>query len=78
MKGLQFYDSDEASQTNPNGKAHELGAKVLFQAYVSLIHTFKSVQEFLLRGEVKSEADLNGMSYALFSKTFASRAGAEI
>jgi hypothetical protein len=60
------------------GKAHEHASKVLFQGYVALIHTFKQVQDMVLKGEIRSVAELQSISYSMFSKTFASRVGLEI
>jgi hypothetical protein len=78
MKGLRFYDSDEGQGINEQGKIHEHSAKILFQGYLSLIHTYKEISELFLKGEVKSEGDLLGMAYSMFSKTFASRTSSEI
>lgn len=78
MKGLTFYESEEGQSTNPQGKQHEQEVKALFQAYISLIHTFRAVSELFLKGEIKSEADLLGPSYSQFSKMFASRVSSEL
>lgn len=45
MQGMTFYDTDEGHSTNENGRAHEVAARVLFNAYVALILTFRQTAE---------------------------------
>lgn len=78
MQGMRFYDSDEGGMTNEKGKVHEQSARILFNAYVSLIMTFYSTAELFLKGEIKTIQDFQGIAYSQFSKTFASRAGSDI
>jgi len=75
MQGLTFYDSDEALILNEFGRAHEISARILLNAYIALILTFTSITDFFLKGEIKSEQDLHSHAFSTFSKIFTSRVG---
>jgi hypothetical protein len=57
------------------GKEHEFSARLLFNAYASLILTFDSMAELLLKGEIDSSLAYHSLAYSQFSRIFASRAG---
>ena len=76
MQGIRFYQNDDdTALLNPYGRANEQGARILLNAYVSLILTFNAIQELLLRGGIKSEQELHSISFAQFSKIFTTRVG---
>jgi hypothetical protein len=65
MQGIRFYqEDDETAKVNEAGRSNEYGARLLFNAYVSLILTFNSVSELFLKGEIKSQAELQAISFA--------------
>lgn len=76
MRGLSFYDSEDPP--NENGRALEHSSRVLLQAYISLITTFRSVAEQFLRGTLTTEAELHSVAYAQFAKMLASRLGTDL
>jgi len=75
MQGMKFYDTEEAERTNAHGKALEQSGRLLFNAYASLMLTFDSVADLLLRGEIDSLQTFHALAYSQFSRTFSSRAG---
>lgn len=76
MQGIRFYQNDDdAGIPNQQGKINEMGSRLLFNAYLALILTFNSFSEIFLKGEIKSDAEVNATAFSQFQKIFTSRAG---
>ncbi|CDW75335.1 UNKNOWN [Stylonychia lemnae] len=72
MEGIYFTDDEEERKCNPNGKINELNTKILFNAYMTLILTFKNVTDQFMRHQLSVE-EAHHTSVAQFSKLFLQR-----